>query len=263
MPILVSAGLPAAALKTIRAVIFDFDGTLYDYRLLPWRIIGVNPLELFLVWNERRTRKAFSGRDLGSPEKFYEAYYSHLGKLSRRRPKVIEDWYIRRYIPRLIHVLKRYYAFRPGVEEIFTRLESKISAAGRLKGVAVYSDYPALRERFNALGFNPGSGIRLYGPESFGAQKPAPRPFRVIAEEMGASPEETLVIGDREDTDGKGALNAGMNFFRLDDGRRRYFRLDPDRKPPGRREKEESLSPSPAGYGSWETICAMLSVFWD
>jgi FMN phosphatase YigB (HAD superfamily) len=259
MPILVSARLPAAALKTIRAVIFDFDGTLYDYHLLPWRIIGVNPLELFLVWNERRTRKAFSGRDLGSPEKFYEAYYHHLGKLSRRRPETVENWYIRRYIPRFIQVLKRYYTFRPGVEELFTRLESQISAAGRLKGAAVYSDYPALRERFNALGFNPGREIRLYGPESFGAQKPAPRPFRAIAEEMGASPGETLVIGDREDTDGKGALNAGMNFFRLDDGRRRYFRLDPNRKPPGRGEKE-SL---PAGYGSWETICAMLSVFWD
>jgi FMN phosphatase YigB (HAD superfamily) len=249
------------ALESIRALIFDFDGTLYDYRFLPWRIIGVNPLELFLDWNERRTRKAFSGRDLGSPEKFYAEYYSCLGKLSRRRPDAVENWYTRRYIPRIIQVLERYYTFRPGVEELFTRLESKISAAGRLKGVAVYSDYPALRERFNAMGFNPGREIRLYGPESFGAQKPAPRPFRVIAAEMGVSPEETLVIGDREDTDGKGALNAGMNFFRLDDGRRRYFRLDPNRKPPGRGEKEDSPAPSPAGCGSWETICAMLRIF--
>ena len=263
MPILISAKLPAAALKTIRAVIFDFDGTLYDYRLLPWRIISANPIDLFLVRNERRTRKAFSGRDLGSPEKFYEAYYRHLGKLNRRRPEAAEHWYTRRYIPRIIQVLKRYYNFRPGVEEVFTRLESNISAAGRLKGAAVYSDYPALRERFNAMGFNPGRKIRLYGPESFGAQKPAPRPFRVIAAEMGVSPEETLVIGDREDTDGKGALNAGMNFFRLDDGRRRYFRLDPNRMPPGLSEKDDPLLSIPTGCGSWETICVMLSVFWN
>jgi FMN phosphatase YigB (HAD superfamily) len=260
MPFFLSAGL-SAALKTIRAVIFDFDGTLYDYRLLPGRIIGANPLGLFLVWNERRTHKAFSGRDLGSPEKFYEAYFAHLGKLSRLKSGAAENWYTRRYIPRFVQVLKRYYTFRPGVEDLFTRMESNIAAGGRLKGVAVYSDYPALRERFNALGFNPGKNIRLYGPESFGAQKPAPRPFRVIADEMGVSPEETLVIGDREDTDGKGALNAGMLFFHLDDGRRRYFRLDPNRTPPDKHEKE--VSPSPAGYGSWETVRALLNVFWD
>jgi FMN phosphatase YigB (HAD superfamily) len=258
MPILISAKLPLTTLKTIKAVIFDFDGTLYDYRLLPWRIIGVNPWDLFLVWNERRTRKAFSGRDFGSAEKLYEAYFVHLGRLCRRRPEAVKTWYTRRFIPRFVQVLKRYYSFRPGVEEIFTRLESKISAPGRLKGAAVYSDYPALRERFNALGFNPGKKILLYGPESFGAQKPALRPFRAIAGEMGAAPEETLVIGDREDTDGRGALGAGMNFFRLDDGRRRYFRLDPGRFPPGKGEQ-----PVPAGCGSWETICAMLSVFWN
>jgi FMN phosphatase YigB (HAD superfamily) len=262
MPILVSAKLPAATLKTIRAVIFDFDGTLYDYKLLPWRIIGINPVELFLVWNERRTCKAFSGRDLGSSEKFYEEYYLYLGRLCRRRPETMKDWYIRRYIPRIVQVLKQYYNFRPGVEEILTRLGAKTTETGsRLKGVAVYSDYPALRERFNAMGFNPGREIRLYGPEFFGAQKPAPRPFRVIAEEMGVSPTETLVIGDRENTDGKGAFNAGMNFFRLDDGRRRYFRLDPCRLPPGKDEHENLAAIIPAGSGPWETICAMLSVF--
>jgi hypothetical protein len=108
----------------------------------------------------------------------------------------------------------------------------------------------------SALDFTPGPRVRLYGPESFGAQKPAPGPFRIIAGDLGVSPGETLVIGDREDTDGVGALAAGMSFFRLDDGRRRYFRLDPDRKPP--KKKDRPLQPIPMGYGSWQVICDML-----
>jgi FMN phosphatase YigB (HAD superfamily) len=155
----------------------------------------------------------------------------------------------------MVRVLKRHYTLRPGVRELFRFLEGGDRAGPA--GIAIYSDYPCLRERLGALGFGPGPRVRLYGPESFGAQKPAPGPFRAIAGELGVSPGETLVIGDREDTDGAGALAAGMNFLRLDDGRRRYFRLDPDRRPPGKRDAPPPR-PGPAGCGSWRTICAML-----
>jgi FMN phosphatase YigB (HAD superfamily) len=264
MPILASARMPAATLRGIRAVIFDFDGTLYDYRLMPFRLIGLNPMDLFLIWSERRTHKAFAGRDYGSADAYYEAYFSCLGKFSLRPAAAMMAWYFDHYIPRMCKVLEKHYCLRPGVEEILNRLEAHSSLPGtKLKGVAVYSDYPGLRKRFNALGYDPGEKIRLFGPDSFGAQKPAPGPFRHIAGELGALPEETLIIGDREDTDGKGALDAGMSFFRLDDGCRRYYRMDPDRVPPPKSERNRNMAVEPirSGSGSWETICAMLLVF--
>jgi FMN phosphatase YigB (HAD superfamily) len=249
-------------MRNIRALVFDFDGTLYDYALLPLRLIRARPGELPRIWAERKTRRAFAGADYGSAEAYYGAFFARLAALCRCPADSARDWFFSRYMPLMIRVLKRYYTLRPGVRELFRSLaggEDLPGEAGRRAptGIAIYSDYPCLRERLEALDFSPGGRVRLYGPESFGAQKPAPGPFRTIAGELGVSPGETLVIGDREDTDGAGALGAGMSFFRLDDGRRRYFFLDPDRKPP---EKKKALpARPPMGYGSWKVICGMLA----
>jgi FMN phosphatase YigB (HAD superfamily) len=257
----IPALFPAVTLRNIRAVIFDFDGTLYDYALMPLRLIRAFPWDLPRIWAERTTRRKFAGFDFGSPEAYYREFFLQMAALCRCSADSARHWFFFCYIPRMIRVLKKYYRLRPGAAELFRFLDSGAAPAGKeragqnpLRGIAVYSDYPCLRERLEALGLIPGERIRLYGPESFGAQKPAPGPFLRIAGDLGVSPGETLVIGDREDTDGAGALKAGMSFFRLDDGRRRYFRLDPDRKPP--KKKDPHLLPM--GYGSWQVICAML-----
>ncbi|MDR1898406.1 MAG: HAD family hydrolase [Treponema sp.] len=234
-------------LRNIRAFIFDFDGTLYDYALLPLRLIRACPGDLSRVRAERMIRRKLAGSDYGSAEAYYGEFFSRMAVMCRSPADSLRDWFFSRYMPRMIRVLKKYYVLRPGAKELLQSFDS---------GIAIYSDYPCLRERLEALDFTPGGQIRLYGPESFGAQKPAPGPFRRIARELGVSPEETLVIGDREDTDGAGALSAGMSFFRLDDGRRRYFRPDPDRRPPNKKERRPSI---PMGYGSWQVICDMLS----
>jgi FMN phosphatase YigB (HAD superfamily) len=77
----------------------------------------------------------------------------------------------------------------------------------------VYSDYPQTGDRLRAIGLDPPS--RVYGPEDFGAQKPAPRPFLSIAADLGAAPAAVLVAGDRDDTDGAGAAAAGMQYARI------------------------------------------------
>ncbi|AEF83819.1 hydrolase [Treponema primitia ZAS-2] len=106
-------------------------------------------------------------------------------------------------------MLKKYYCPRPGLSELFEKLTRKS------RKFAVYSDYPLVAERLRALGLNTEDCGLLYGPENFGAQKPAARPFLSIAEAMGISPGEILVVGDREDTDGAGAAAAGMGFIRI------------------------------------------------
>jgi phosphoglycolate phosphatase-like HAD superfamily hydrolase len=136
------------------------------------------------------------------------------------------------------------------VAELFRRFESSNSLRA-----AVYSDYQFLKERLESLGQYSSPRIPLYGPESFGAQKPAPEPYIRIAADLGIAPEETLVVGDREDTDGLGAFRAGMRFFCLETGRKRYFRFDPER----RRQKQLPQGPSMVMYaGIWDDLMKAL-----
>jgi HAD superfamily hydrolase (TIGR01549 family) len=237
-------------LRGIKGVIFDFDGTLFDNALFPFYLILANPLDVIRLWKERLVRKRFAGVDFLSPEAYYQAFFSALGKICHRSPKRIQNWYFKRYMPRMAHVIKKHYQMRPGAEELFRYFNSP----GALK-VAIFSDYPLLKERLEALGVDSSQNIPIYGPDSFGAQKPAVRPFLRIAETLGIAPEETLVVGDREETDGLGAFNAGMRFFCLETGRKRYFRSDPYR----RREKKPPHGPQLVMYaGAWEDLVKQL-----
>ena len=85
--------------------------------------------------------------------------------------------------------------------------------------IAVFSDYPRVKQRIRALDFSDEtisqiSGI--YSAEDFGSQKPATRPFLEIAQNLGVKPENCLVVGDRDDTDGDGARNTNMEFIQIE-----------------------------------------------
>jgi len=240
-------------LGNIKGIIFDFDGTLFDNTLIPFRLIAAWPPDILRIWKERLIRRRFAGCDYASPEEYFNAFFAALGKVCLRSPQRIRNWHINHYMPRMVRVLKKHYQFRPGVRDLFQQFDA--SSAPR---IAVYSDYPLLKERMEALGLSPGADILLYGPESFGAQKPAIRPFRRIAADMGAAPEEVLVIGDREETDGLGAFRSGMHFFCLETGRKRYFRLDPYRRSPNK--DEQTPGPSLLMYaGPWDDLYAALT----
>ena len=250
-------------LRNVRGIIFDFDGTLFDNNLIPFRLISAYPPDILRVWKERLIRKTFTGRDYSTPEKFYRTFFAAMGKACNRSPARMRNWYFNRYMPRMIRVLKKHYKLRPGVAELFRCYDKAVngmtagSMPANIMRVAIYSDYPFLKERLEALGVTPGPAIFLYGPESFGAQKPAVRPFRLIAEDFGVAPEEVLVIGDRDDTDGLGAFNAGMHFFCVETGRKRYFRLDPYRHPS--LKNKQTRGPSLLMYaGGWDNLAKLL-----
>ena len=265
------AGISASKmLRNIRGIIFDFDGTLFDNALLPFYLIAAYPPDILRLRNERLIRKDFAGRDYLTPEAYYRSFFTALGKACFRPPEKIRLWYYNRFMPHMVKILRNHYRARPGAQELLRlfgtpakdRDESPASraasSAAQLSAprIAVYSDYPCLKERLEALDICTDPGILLYGPESFGAQKPAARPFREIAGALGARPEEVLVIGDREETDGIGAFKAGMRFFCLETGRKHYFRLDPYRKPS---PKEEPHGPSLLMYaGPWDHLYKLL-----
>ena len=254
----------AKLLRNIKGIIFDFDGTLFDHTLIPFYLIASYPPDWLRLWRERLVRKNFIGCDYLVPEEYYRAFFTELGKACSRSPEQMHNWYFNRFIPRMIQVLKKHYKPRPGVLEMLRWFKDHTNDVPAFDGsgsahpvpkVAVYSDYPFLKERTEALGIVTGPDILLYGPESFGAQKPATRPFLSIAKDLGVIPEEVLVIGDREETDGLGAFKAGMRFFCLETGRKRYFKLDPYR----RRIKEEPHGPSLLMYaGNWDDLIKLL-----
>jgi FMN phosphatase YigB (HAD superfamily) len=246
-----SADVPSIKLlRGIKGIIFDFDGTLFDNVHFAWNLISAYPPDMFRIGNERLIRRRFAGCDYSSPDTYHHAFFTALGKVCSRSPEYMQNWYFNRYLPRFVRVLKKHYQLRPGVAELFRYFESSNTLRA-----AVYSDYQFLKERLESLGQYSSPRIPLYGPESFGSQKPAAEPFIRIAADLGIAPEETLVVGDREDTDGLGAFKAGMRFFCLETGRKRYFRFDPDR----RRVKQTPQGPSLVMYaGVWDDLIKVL-----
>jgi phosphoglycolate phosphatase-like HAD superfamily hydrolase len=237
-------------LRGIKGIIFDCDGTLFDNAHIAWNLVTAYPLDLFRIGKERLTRRRFFGCDYSSPEAYHQAYFTAMGKACSCSPQRIRNWYFNRYMPRMVRVLKKHYRLRPGVADLFRRFESPNALR-----VAVYSDYQFLKERLEVLGQYSSPRIPLYGPESFGAQKPAPEPLIRIAADLGITPEETLVVGDREDTDGLGAYKAGMRFFCLETGRKLYYRFDPARQ----RMNLPPNGPSLVMYaGTWDDLLKAL-----
>jgi FMN phosphatase YigB (HAD superfamily) len=208
---------PESLAAKARALIFDLDGTLFDSGGLAARLVFARPMDAFVILAERRTRKTLSGCDYGSAEAYYGEFFSRMsrmirgslirGSMIRRSPEKLRVWYFDRYMPRMCGVLKEHYCLRPGTAGLFEYL------ARASVPFAVYSDYPWGRERLSALGLETAYGGKLYGPEHFGAQKPAVRPFLTIAQDLNTPPDRILVIGDREDTDGGGAASAGMGYI--------------------------------------------------
>lgn len=215
----------AASLQDkVEALIFDLDGTLFDSKHIALRLILSRPPDAFLMWAERRVRKLFAGRVYDSAEAYFGAFFGELSKRTRRPASFARSWYFETYVPLLVHILRKHYHPRPGAAELLAALNSGDNRRGRKIPFAIYSDYPMTAERLRALGLEPGPLGRLYGPEDFGAQKPAAAPFLRIAGDLGCPPQNILVAGDRDDTDGAGAAAAGMDYFRIDSGAWESFR---------------------------------------
>lgn len=113
----------------------------------------------------------------------------------------VEEWMIRRPCK---------WMRRFARADLLERIAEFRAAGGK---TALVSDYPALIKA-KAMGIDglfdvivsSGDHPRLF------RMKPAPDAFLLAAEELGIEPQKCLVIGDRQDADGKGAEAAGMDF---------------------------------------------------
>lgn len=198
--------------SNIKAVIFDLDGTLYDFRGLPFRLVKTLPRDLFLIRADRQIRRQLKGCDFESPQAYQNEYAKQMHQQTGIKPEDVLQWYTKHYIRAMCFLLKRYYSHRPQLPEVFAKLQEK-----GIK-IVVFSDYPQVRQRIRALGFSDETLATIngiYSAEDFGSQKPAPRPFLEIAKNLAVKPENCLMVGDRDDTDGAGARATGMNFIQI------------------------------------------------
>lgn len=200
-------------LSDIKAVIFDLDGTLYNFKWLPLRLMWSLPADIARIRADRSVRTTLRGCDFATPEAYLEEYGRRMAEKTDFKSHDALNWYANRYMGTMCLLLKRHYSQRPQLERVFDRLHQR-----GLK-IAIFSDYPRVRQRIRALDFSDKtlstiSGI--FSAEDFGSQKPAPRPFLEIAASLGVQPEQCLVVGDRDDTDGAGARKTGMEFIQIE-----------------------------------------------
>lgn len=195
--------------KSFEAVIFDFDGTLYDNYKISRHLISSHPFHLLKMGADRKIRKHLKGIDFNNGQEFFLEYYKELAEQSHTSFKKAKNWYENKYMAFMIKILKKNYKCQPGIPELFKYLDEN-----NIK-TAILSDYNFVPERMKAINIDPSICKHLYSSVELGGLKPAKGPFIKVAQALGVSPEKILVVGDRNDTDGQGAKNCGMQFVQI------------------------------------------------
>ncbi|MCB2075175.1 MAG: HAD family hydrolase [Novosphingobium sp.] len=192
--------------RSIRLVVFDMDGTLYDQRVLRMAMLRGLLLDAFQQRSLKTVRSIAMFRrvreelaETESPDfavRQYEWTAERTGTSAESVRALVEEWIEKRP---LRHLLSARF---PGIDELLGRL--------RERGIvtAVWSDYPAT-EKMEALGLQADLIVSADHPE-IGMLKPSPAGLRLIMEKMGCCAEETIMIGDRKERDGLAAETVGV-----------------------------------------------------
>lgn len=205
---------------SLRAVILDVDGTLYDQGRLrsrmaaklashfltrPWSLN-----DLYILYRFRKMREQLSEiphSDVESTQ--YSTVAEALGCSRDRVKSVVSRWIYEEPLP-LLKDCK--YA---GVDDFIALLRE----SG--KHVAFYSDYP-LAEKLEAMGISSDCNFCATDP-SIDQLKPSPRGLTAILDKLGLEARECLMIGDRYERDGRSAESVGMPYIIIGKGDKRFY----------------------------------------
>ncbi len=194
-------------------IIFDLDGTLYHMKwyFKPIFTIMLLPQSLLLP-RYMSLRKKYAGKEHDSGASLLTALAEDLAILNGRgNSKQMHQWINQKFYRAFQNTMPFLRGSRPGLNNLLKRLGEKGIKLG------VLSDFDRVSQRLRGLGIAPELFDTISSSESSGCLKPSPRGFLSIAEKWQTAPSRILVIGDRADTDGLGAKNAGMHFIRISD----------------------------------------------
>lgn len=199
----------AFAWEDTRLVVFDVDGTLYRQRSLRLRMLRD------LLWHSLRRTDSRTLRILRTYRKLRESYGERevvdfeaalIAATAREHScteeharRITVEWIDERPLPYLPACMY------PNVAALFTA----IRASGRLVGIL--SDYPAAA-KLEHMGLSADHIVCAVDPD-VGVQKPNPRGLERLIMAADATPEETVLIGDRAERDGLAARRAGAKVL--------------------------------------------------
>ena len=184
--------MAAAKLSSVRALIFDLDGTLIDSKQDLIRSVNAMLVEMGREPLHEDTVSSYIGH--GAPRLVARALGS--GATEEERERALK-FFLAYYDE---HKLDSTCAY-PGVAEAFEEL--------RDFPMAVLTNKPVRVSRRILEGLGLAKYFRaVYGGNSFETKKPDPLGAKKILEELSTSPYEALMIGDSE-VDVQTARNAG------------------------------------------------------
>ena len=198
---------PKSVLNGVQTVVLDLDGTLYDKTGLARRMVRRLWWCLPLLAAERLARKNMHYVQYASEEEFFGAFFRHMSRGHWWTRSMAATWYHTTYMPTMIRLIRRYHSPRPEV----MALVQEAKAQGLQ--LAIYSDYGSVIEKLEALGIDPSLFDLMVAAPELGALKPSEPCARRVMELLGAKPETTLFVGDREDKDGESARAVGAKFL--------------------------------------------------
>jgi putative hydrolase of the HAD superfamily len=194
---------PGIDWSRIKLVAFDVDGTLYAQRPLRLRVAAAlirhtvksrNTRTMAVLKTYRTLREELG--DTETPD-FDRILLDRVAQHHALSPglirEIVAEWMEQRPLGSLARC--RY----PAVDRLFER----IRASGRLIGIL--SDYPA-HAKLQAMTL---SADHVVSAGEVGLLKPHPRGLQRLMELAGTAPEETILIGDRDERDGAAARRAG------------------------------------------------------
>lgn len=192
----------------LRSVIFDLDGTLYESRHFPLRLILADPLHIGMLAAERKCRKRLCDRHFDRASDYYDALFTAMGKGSPIKAERCRKWFYGTYMPLQVKIIREKFGPRPHLKEFIANL--------RRQGyrLAVLSDYCFAAEKLAAIGLSTSDFDAVWESPALGGLKPREEVFLNACKALEAAPSETLMIGDKTSKDG-GALRAGLQFIHL------------------------------------------------
>jgi phosphoglycolate phosphatase len=177
---------------SVRAIIFDLDGTLIDSKRDLIHSVNAMLRELGRVELPEETISGYIGH--GAPQLVARALGDGCSKEERQRAL---EFFLRYYETHKMDTTSAY----PGVGETLEKLATIPMAVLTNKPVRIsvrILDAMGLSNYFQAI----------YGGNSFETKKPDPLGARTILRELNAGPQEALLVGDSE-VDVQTARNAG------------------------------------------------------
>lgn len=196
-----------SVLNGVKSVVLDLDGTMYDKKGLARRMVRCLWWCLPLLASERLARRNAHYVQFASAEEFYDFFFHTMSRGHWWSASIAAVWYHEVYLPTMIRLIARYCKPR---EEVMVLVKE-----ARRQGlkVAIYSDYGSVIEKLEALSIDPMLFDLMVDAPSLGALKPSEPCARRVLELLGAAPETTLFVGDRDDKDGASARAVGAKFF--------------------------------------------------